>query len=605
MPLRTQASNWFETYVPHHQTVYALEVLAGRGDVELEADPELGAQLDVSRLQPALLELDRLALRCGERWPERELCPTPLPQAPEDTAAQAIEVVRAWCEEIETLDERMRALGEQRAQLELLEELIAGDAQARATLASLAEAGGLLYKRLLACPPGTDITPRVEGLLETVIERPRHRFVIIVAPPDERERIDSALADETCRIVEVPAWLAGDPEAVERRLAERVAALEQEIDALRARIERRRDDHRLVESLGELELLRWYAAQAPQVGAEERLCHVTGWTSEPEPGVLAKALRRAGIEAIVRFALPPGETEAPARAPQTWTGRLFEAYIGMYGTPGRDEVEPSGLLVVIVPLLYGYMFPDVGHGLVLLAVTAALYWRWPAGRFLIPCALSAIVFGFVFGEVFGSEAVVPALWTHPLENPLQVLLAPLLIGVALILLGFALAGLQARWRGELGAWLLADGAVPALYATLLAGIVHREALYLAALALLWYAAGNLWLYRRRPVEGLSVSLARLGKALFQLALNTISFARVGAFALAHAGFSEAVTLAVAAVGHPVPHGVLFVLGHGLLIGLEALVVFVQTTRLVFFEFFLRFLKAEGRGLVPLHPPGGR
>jgi len=39
----------------------------------------------------------------------------------------------------------------------------------------------------------------------------------------------------------------------------------------------------------------------------------------------------------------------------------------------------------------------------------------------------------------------------------------------------------------------------------------------------------------------------------------------------------------------------------LIIGLEGLVVSIQTTRLVLFEFFIRFLHAEGRPFRPLAP----
>jgi V/A-type H+-transporting ATPase subunit I len=44
---------------------------------------------------------------------------------------------------------------------------------------------------------------------------------------------------------------------------------------------------------------------------------------------------------------------------------------------------------------------------------------------------------------------------------------------------------------------------------------------------------------------------------------------------------------------------LFIVGNAMIIALEGLVVFVQTTRLVLFEFFTRFLRAEGRFFQPL------
>jgi V/A-type H+-transporting ATPase subunit I len=44
------------------------------------------------------------------------------------------------------------------------------------------------------------------------------------------------------------------------------------------------------------------------------------------------------------------------------------------------------------------------------------------------------------------------------------------------------------------------------------------------------------------------------------------------------------------------------LGNALIIGLEGLVVSIQTTRLVLFEFFIRFLRSSARSFKPLPTP---
>ena len=44
---------------------------------------------------------------------------------------------------------------------------------------------------------------------------------------------------------------------------------------------------------------------------------------------------------------------------------------------------------------------------------------------------------------------------------------------------------------------------------------------------------------------------------------------------------------------------IFVLGNAPVVGLEGLIVSIQTTRLVMFEFFRRFLRASGRPFRPL------
>ena len=54
--------------------------------------------------------------------------------------------------------------------------------------------------------------------------------------------------------------------------------------------------------------------------------------------------------------------------------------------------------------------------------------------------------------------------------------------------------------------------------------------------------------------------------------------------------------------HVIVKGIILVLGNALIIVLEAMVVSIQTTRLVLFEFFTRFLTGAGRVFSPLPPP---
>jgi len=86
-----------------------------------------------------------------------------------------------------------------------------------------------------------------------------------------------------------------------------------------------------------------------------------------------------------------------------------------------------------------------------------------------------------------------------------------------------------------------------------------------------------------------------------LLVNTVSFARVGAFALAHAGLSVAVAEIAEAAGGT-GYWIVLTLGNGLILLLEGLIVGIQTTRLLLFEFFIRFLEGTGRGFNPLRPP---
>ena len=68
--------------------------------------------------------------------------------------------------------------------------------------------------------------------------------------------------------------------------------------------------------------------------------------------------------------------------------------------PSKNEADPGMLLALAVPLMFGYMFGDVGQGLVIAAVGMAVRKRFPIARLFIAGGLAAVVFGFLFGSVF-------------------------------------------------------------------------------------------------------------------------------------------------------------------------------------------------------------
>ena len=78
--------------------------------------------------------------------------------------------------------------------------------------------------------------------------------------------------------------------------------------------------------------------------------------------------------------------------------------------PSRNEADPSVLLAIAVPLMFGYMFGDVGQGLVIAAVGFALRKRLPIARLFVAGGLAAAVFGLLFGSVFSLHACCTPLW---------------------------------------------------------------------------------------------------------------------------------------------------------------------------------------------------
>ncbi len=599
MSLHPKPAHWFETYVPRDQTVYALETLAATGQVELDRDIVSAPLLNTRELRQTVDEIERLGARYSGFLPAPDARHLTVNEEPEAIARVALACLRNGLARQLRLGRRLKSRERELRNLDLLRECLELMGDEADALIGFGHRSEFLEKRILACPPSeTEDAEEADGVSHIYRGR-SSEFHVIVCLPEGREALELLARWRHCEELELPAWLVGNWSGRVARIADRMAGLVDQVQSLKSELQTNRTEPRLSAALDEAAALRWYLDHTFTLTADRRYCHVTGWTTADKPELLQQALRRARIDAVLLFrpdylSRPPPVSISRSR----WT-RPFRLFVNMLGTPGPAEFDPAGLLSFMVPVLFGLMFPDVGHGLVIAVLGLVFSRRYPTLSFLVPCGLAAAGFGVLFGETFGSHQVIPALWHYPLDRPELVLLASLGLGAGINLLGLALSGLEAHWRGELRQWLWLDGAVLLLYVSALAGVFLRQAWFLTGLATGLYVIGLFatcdGAYRGCLLRG----LGRLLMSAVELALNTLSFLRVGAFAIAHAALSKTLIGLTGMIETPALQILALVLGHGLIILVEGLVVFVQTTRLILFEFFIRFLRAEGRLFRPL------
>jgi V/A-type H+/Na+-transporting ATPase subunit I len=140
------------------------------------------------------------------------------------------------------------------------------------------------------------------------------------------------------------------------------------------------------------------------------------------------------------------------------------------------------------------------------------------------------------------------------------------------------------------------------YLGMVSSVFDVRALWALPAGLAWSGVGAAAESERLRLRALADAAIESLETLLQLFVNTLSFVRVGAFALAHAGLASAV-VALAATVHARPlWWALLVLGNLVMIAVETLIAGIQTTRLVLFEFFIRFLRGSGRPFHPLPSP---
>jgi len=597
--IRPQPARWFEALTPRDDATLALAALAATGAVELEEKHATGLPESLVSARPLLVEFANLAARYRAYWPTSGLAPSAFPEAPNTTLVRTIERIGAWAPQAEPTIVALQRAEAELSELGLWRRLLEGMGQSVIDLTRLAEAGPLVETCLGVFP--ADALPAMPptGLVRTVA-LDDVICAVLVGTGEDLSHFHQQAAALKGRIHEIPAWLRPTVLETLAHIAARTVELDETIRGLRGRLEQLNDAHDLHRAIGDADRLQWVMQHVRALETTDCFARITGWTSEPNSKRLVEALDRSGARVLLHFAAPPKDAMAPLLLVNPWWARPFEIFSRALGMPASYEADPTMLLALTVPLMFGYMFGDLGQGLVLAAGAFLLRKRFPIARLFVAGGLTAALFGLAFGSVFSVEHLLHPLWLSPLEKPLVVLAVPLVFGAGLLVLGQVFNAIEAYWRGRFQHWLAVDAGQLVAYLGILAGFFHSSGFAIAGAAFLLACAGGALVEKR--LNAFFSTLGELVERTIQLLVNTLSFARVGAFALAHAGLSAAVVALMESSENAVLQALVLVLGNVLILALETLVVAIQTTRLVLFEFFTKFLVAEGRPFRPLPVP---
>ena len=155
---------------------------------------------------------------------------------------------------------------------------------------------------------------------------------------------------------------------------------------------------------GEAQLQR-YAAGAVRRGD---VTAVPGWCPADQLPTLSARLDATGA-AAVPLPTPPGVDPPTLLTTRPGLSGSFSALVRTYGTVPYHDIDPTVWAGLAYVVMFGMMFGDVGHGLLLVvaAVMIRLGWirRFPSLRpmwgFVGAAGIAASVFGVLYGECFG------------------------------------------------------------------------------------------------------------------------------------------------------------------------------------------------------------
>ncbi|MCB1773402.1 MAG: V-type ATP synthase subunit I [Gammaproteobacteria bacterium] len=440
------------------------------------------------------------------------------------------------------------------------------------------------------------------------------RRILVAGEKHRSDVLDSVLRAAAFQPLAIPESFDSNPQALRDELRQRRTALDEEREIVLRKIADWKSENstRLAEARQLLEAAEPYASLHGAARTRGALGVLQGWLPESQ---IDHARQRLDDSLELPFLL---ESRRPRRderhlVPVQVQGRgllkPFAILVQQYGVPRFGEFDPTLLFAVTFACMFGMMFGDIGHGGVILLAGLILRKRLQSFTYLFVLAgLSSMLFGWLYGSIFGVEHWIHPLWIAPMSDPLYMLSVALAWGVGFLTLGSGIAIRNRLLSGDQGGALFGPGGLFALilYLALLGGMINMAqgrgfplVSTVAVLLTLTLIAVYHWRESEAPLgERIVTVFIETYEIVIGYLASSLSFLRLAAFSLNHVALSLAVFTLADGMGW-FGHWITLILGNIFIIVLEGLIVTIQTLRLEYYEGFSRYFYGDGTPYRPL------
>ena len=430
--------------------------------------------------------------------------------------------------------------------------------------------------------------------------------VLTVFPTSYARKVRALMVEEGVTEFQLPTSVADKPfgQALSIVLQKKIA-LPSEIQQLQEKLQN-------LSAQWRGQISHWFRAlntRLEQINVSEFYYHtdmavfIYGWIPYRRLDALSAKLHDEFARKVVIEELPifkHERAEVPVVLRNSGFVKSFECLTRIIDLPRYGSIDPTPFIAVFFPLFYGAILGDIGYGLILLAATWFVR-RQYRGRAFIPdvtaiaatASISAIVFGAVYGECFGSLG--ESLGIHPfvdrMDAFLPILIASIAVGLGYVSLGIVL-GIVSAWRqgdwkesiAKAGGLFLVSG-LGGLFATV-AGAFPSEGLpwivsVMGFACILIFGAGGV----------------RAAMKLHNV-VNVLSYLRIMGIGLASAALAFTANTLGGLVGNIVLAVAIGTVIHTLNLLFGILAPTIQSLRLHYVEFFENFFEAGGTPYVP-------
>ncbi|MFA9422440.1 MAG: V-type ATP synthase subunit I [Sedimentibacter sp.] len=448
---------------------------------------------------------------------------------------------------------------------------------------------------------------------------------LIIYPKKYREETSNFLKSLSWNELQIPKDLSGNTTQMVSQIDEKVDVLKNEINELSDTLvlDKEENKYLLNRIFNVLKLEEKIIELSKQVDVGDNLFIFNVWVQDKDKESVEESLGAVTNKFMVTAKTPEelgSQIKPPTKLKNNWFTQPFEMIVKMYGLPSYHEIDPTSFLAVTFCLMFGIMFGDIGQGLVYFLAGMFLKKKiGMAGDLVMRLGGSSIIFGFVYGSLFGLEQAelpwLPSLVGKVLDPKSipYILLTGVVVGIVVLTISYILGIINSLRRGDVEEGFFGkNGVVGYLFfmsmimtVVAITKIINLPVivpilsmLFCLVIMVFKEPFSNLVLKKQPLIHGdagsyFTESIFECVETILNALSNGISFIRVGAFALNHAGLFLAFLVMSELTSNIVLKILILLIGNVLILTLEGLIVFIQGLRLQYYEMFSKYFTGDG------------
>ena len=462
-------------------------------------------------------------------------------------------------------------------------------------------------------------------VMKQVNEDKAMKYLAFLVPKEKEDEILQALKDEGFQALEMRSYKGTVTENILKN-SQKKLVLQEDVDKILQEIRELAQNKEHIEDYQDILTVELDKKKTrSKLLKTKKTFYMEGWVPEGKVEQVKQLLD--DNECYYEFRDPEEGETVPVLLKNSKFATPIEAVTEMYSLPAYGTIDPTAIYSIWYIIFFGLMFSDAGYGLLMIIACGVALKKYnfegTMYKFVkgfLYCGISTFFWGAMFGSwfgdlisvvsstFFGKEIAIKPILFDPLSNPMPLLVASIVLGVAHLFLALGIEGYKLLKEGKLVDFICN---IILWYATIiglilwLAGSSIGPAATTVGKYMSIIAIVGLALTGGRDRKGFGKIMGGFSNVydITSWLSDIMSYARIMALGLATGAIAQVVntigTLAGGGVKGAILFIIVFLLGHTLNFGINVIGAFIHSARLQFVEFFGKFYEDGGDAFAPL------